>query len=112
MTELLCPPPGFSQGDDKSSLDFLPRRKWNGPELIQEGFMSDLKVALVVAGGSGMGAAAARKLAEDGYKVAILSSSGKGEKLAEELGYEAMRESEYNGSDVVLLRRNGPPKRM
>ena len=33
-----------------------------------------------------MGAAAARKLAADGYLVAILSSSGKGEALAVELG--------------------------
>jgi NAD(P)-dependent dehydrogenase (short-subunit alcohol dehydrogenase family) len=37
------------------------------------------KVAVITAGGSGMGAAAARKLAQDGFKVAILSSSGKGE---------------------------------
>lgn len=44
------------------------------------------RVAIVVAGGSGMGAAAARRLAADGYKVAILSSSGKGEALATELG--------------------------
>ena len=44
------------------------------------------KVAIITAGGSGMGAAAARRLAADGYKVAILSSSGKGEALAEELG--------------------------
>jgi NAD(P)-dependent dehydrogenase (short-subunit alcohol dehydrogenase family) len=44
------------------------------------------KVAVVVAGGSGMGAAAARRLAADGYRVAILSSSGKGEALAKELG--------------------------
>ena len=36
------------------------------------------KVALIVAGGSGMGAAAARKLAASGYAIAILSSSGKG----------------------------------
>ncbi|QDG77182.1 SDR family oxidoreductase [Labrenzia sp. PHM005] len=48
--------------------------------------MSDHKIALITAGGSGMGADAARKLAADGFKVAILSSSGKGEKLAEELG--------------------------
>ncbi len=47
--------------------------------------MSDLKVALITAGGSGMGADSARKLAEDGFQVAILSSSGKGEALAEEL---------------------------
>ncbi|WP_029061854.1 SDR family oxidoreductase [Labrenzia sp. DG1229] len=48
--------------------------------------MSDTKVALITAGGSGMGADAARRLAADGMKVAILSSSGKGEALAEELG--------------------------
>ncbi|WP_436431194.1 SDR family NAD(P)-dependent oxidoreductase, partial [Enterococcus faecium] len=47
--------------------------------------MSLDKVALITAGGSGMGAAAARKLAADGFKVAILSSSGKGEVLANEL---------------------------
>lgn len=44
------------------------------------------KVAIVTAAGSGMGAGVARKLAETGYKVGILSSSGKGEALAEELG--------------------------
>ena len=49
------------------------------------------KVALVTAGGSGMGAGAARRLAADGFRVAILSSSGKGEALATELG----------GADVV-----------
>jgi NAD(P)-dependent dehydrogenase (short-subunit alcohol dehydrogenase family) len=48
--------------------------------------MSDEKVAMIVGGGSGMGAAAARKLAAEGYEVAILSSSGKGEALAGELG--------------------------
>lgn len=48
--------------------------------------MSDTRVALITAGGSGMGADAARRLASDGFKVAILSSSGKGEALAEELG--------------------------
>jgi len=48
--------------------------------------MSTGKVAMIVAGGSGMGAAAARKLAGNGYSVAILSSSGKGEALANELG--------------------------
>lgn len=44
------------------------------------------KVAIVTAGGSGMGAAAARRLSADGFKVAVLSSSGKGEALAAELG--------------------------
>ena len=44
------------------------------------------KVALITAGGSGLGAGAARRLAKDGFKVGILSSSGKGEALAGELG--------------------------
>lgn len=44
------------------------------------------KVAIVTAGGSGMGAAAARRLAAEGFQIAILSSSGKGEALAQELG--------------------------
>ncbi|POF31479.1 SDR family oxidoreductase [Roseibium marinum] len=48
--------------------------------------MSERKVALITAGGSGMGAEAARRLAADGFRVAILSSSGKGEALAKELG--------------------------
>jgi len=48
--------------------------------------MPDRKVALVVGGGSGMGADAARKLADNGFEIAIMSSSGKGEALANELG--------------------------
>ncbi len=48
--------------------------------------MADKRVALIVGGGSGMGAAAARKLARDGYQIGVLSSSGKGKKLADGLG--------------------------
>ena len=44
------------------------------------------QVALIVGGGSGIGADAARKLAEDGWKVGVMSSSGKGEALGKELG--------------------------
>lgn len=46
----------------------------------------DSRVAVITAGGSGMGAETARKLSAEGYAVAILSSSGKGKSLAEELG--------------------------
>ncbi|MCO5059753.1 MAG: SDR family oxidoreductase [Rhizobiaceae bacterium] len=48
--------------------------------------MTGTKVAMIVGGGSGMGAAAARKLAADGFAVAVMSSSGKGEALGRELG--------------------------
>jgi len=44
------------------------------------------KVALITAAGSGLGAGIARELHDEGYKIAILSSSGKGEALAKELG--------------------------
>jgi len=48
--------------------------------------MTDQKVVLVVGGGSGIGADSARKMAEVGYSVAVMSSSGKGEALGKELG--------------------------
>ena len=48
--------------------------------------MSETRTALFTAAGSGMGADAARHFAGLGYKVGILSSSGKGEALARELG--------------------------
>ena len=41
------------------------------------------KVAVFVAAGSGIGADAAKKLANEGYKIAVMSSSGKGERLAQ-----------------------------
>lgn len=48
--------------------------------------MTKEKVAIFTAAGSGMGAEAAQRLAADGYRVGILSSSGKGEALAATLG--------------------------
>ena len=65
--------------------------------------MSVEKVAIITAGGSGMGAASARRLAADGYKVAILSSSGKGEALAAELGGIGETGSNLNTDDVARL---------
>lgn len=61
------------------------------------------KVAIVTAGGSGMGAAAARRLAADGFKVAILSSSGKGEALAAELGGFGITGSNQSPDDLARL---------
>ena len=61
------------------------------------------KVAIVTAGGSGMGAAAARKLVQEGFKIAILSSSGKGEALGKELGGIGVTGSNQSGADLTRL---------
>jgi NAD(P)-dependent dehydrogenase (short-subunit alcohol dehydrogenase family) len=61
------------------------------------------KVAVVVGGGSGMGAAAAKRLAADGFKIAILSSSGKGEALAKELGGIGVTGSNQSNEDLAKL---------
>ncbi len=65
--------------------------------------MSEQKVALITAGGSGMGAAVARKLAQDGYHIAVLSSSGKGEALAKELGGVGVTGSNQSNEDLHRL---------
>jgi NAD(P)-dependent dehydrogenase (short-subunit alcohol dehydrogenase family) len=65
--------------------------------------MSAQKVAIITAGGSGMGAASARKLAQDGFAVAILSSSGKGEALAKELGGIGVTGSNQSADDLKKL---------
>jgi NAD(P)-dependent dehydrogenase (short-subunit alcohol dehydrogenase family) len=61
------------------------------------------KVAMVTAGGSGMGAGVARKLAAEGYAVGILSSSGKGQALAEALGGVGVTGSNQSNDDVQRL---------
>ena len=61
------------------------------------------KVAMITAGGSGMGADAARRLHEDGFEVAILSSSGKGEALAKELGGVGVTGSNLDGAALAAL---------
>jgi len=65
--------------------------------------MTDKKVAIITAGGSGMGAGAAIQLAEDGYNVAILSSSGKGEELAHKLGGIGVTGSNQENADLEKL---------
>jgi len=61
------------------------------------------RVALVTAGGSGMGAAAARGLRAAGFEVAVLSSSGKGEALAQELGGVGITGSNRSEADLQRL---------
>jgi NAD(P)-dependent dehydrogenase (short-subunit alcohol dehydrogenase family) len=58
------------------------------------------KVAMIVGGGSGMGAMSARKLADNGYAVAVMSSSGKGEALGKELGGLGFTGSNLSNEDL------------
>ena len=65
--------------------------------------MIESKVAVVTAGGSGIGAGAARRLAADGYAVAILSSSEKAEALGAELGGLGVTGSNLVPADLERL---------
>jgi NAD(P)-dependent dehydrogenase (short-subunit alcohol dehydrogenase family) len=65
--------------------------------------MSKEKVAVITAGGSGIGAGAARKLAQLGFHVAILSPSGKGEGLATSLDGVGMTGSNRSSDDLKQL---------
>jgi NAD(P)-dependent dehydrogenase (short-subunit alcohol dehydrogenase family) len=58
------------------------------------------KTALIIGGGSGIGADAARHLAASGYRVGIMSSSGKGEALGKELGGIGFTGSYLNPDDL------------
>jgi NAD(P)-dependent dehydrogenase (short-subunit alcohol dehydrogenase family) len=61
------------------------------------------RIALLTAAGSGIGAAAAKTLATQGWQVAILSSSGKGEALARELGGVGVTGSNRETADLQRL---------
>jgi NAD(P)-dependent dehydrogenase (short-subunit alcohol dehydrogenase family) len=65
--------------------------------------MTTNRVAIITAGGSGMGAGAARRLAADGYSVAVLSPSGRGEALAGELGGVGVTGSNRSTEDLEKL---------
>ena len=61
------------------------------------------KVAVLIAAGTGMGADAAKILAKNKFKVAILSSSGKGERLAKKLNGIGLTGSNLNTIDIKNL---------
>jgi NAD(P)-dependent dehydrogenase (short-subunit alcohol dehydrogenase family) len=63
----------------------------------------DQPVALFTAAGSGIGAAAARRMAVEGWAVAILSPSGRGAALAEELGGLGVTGSNLEPADLQRL---------
>tara|TARA_B110000196_G_scaffold312189_1_gene317123 strand:- start:5 stop:709 length:705 start_codon:yes stop_codon:yes gene_type:complete len=66
--------------------------------------MKEKKVAIFTAAGSGMGADAAKNLASKGYNISILSSSGKGEKLANKLkgiGLTGTNQSTDNLKEII-----------
>ena len=58
------------------------------------------KVAVFIAAGSGMGADAAKLLAKKGFRVAIMSSSGKGERLANKLNGLGFTGSNLNHNHI------------
>ncbi len=62
--------------------------------------LSDQRVALIVGGGSGIGAGAARRLAADEFAVGVMSSSGRGEALGEQLGGLGFTGSNLDSDDI------------
>ena len=67
------------------------------------GQRSGERVAVVTAAGSGMGAACARELARIGYRIALMSPSGKAGELAEELGGFGLAGSVMETGDLESL---------
>ena len=65
--------------------------------------MTDKKTAIIVGGGSGMGADVARRLATNGWNIAVMSSSGKGEALAKEFDGVGVTGSNLEVHDLLRL---------
>jgi NAD(P)-dependent dehydrogenase (short-subunit alcohol dehydrogenase family) len=76
---------------------------WKERRLEPNSHASAVKVAIVTASGSGMGAACARELGGQGYAVALMSTSGKAEALAKELGGLGLTGSVTEEDDLEAL---------
>ena len=61
------------------------------------------KAAIVTAAGSGIGAACARELASRGYALALMSTSGNAEALANEIGGLGLTGSVTEEDDLEVL---------
>jgi len=66
----------------------------------REAHMEDKPAVLVVGGGSGIGADAARTFADLGYDIGVMSSSGRGEALGHALGGLGFTGSNLNPEDL------------
>jgi NAD(P)-dependent dehydrogenase (short-subunit alcohol dehydrogenase family) len=65
--------------------------------------MTEIKTAIVTAAGKGMGAAIAKELSANGYKLALMSPSGAAETLAKELGALGLTGSVTEPADLEKL---------
>ena len=65
--------------------------------------MTARKVAIITGSGRGMGAAIARKLANDGYNISVFSPSGAAELLGKELGGIGLTGSVTDVNDLQKL---------
>jgi len=65
--------------------------------------MTEQKVAVVTAAGSGIGEACARRLHEDGYTPVLLSRSGSAVEVATELGGDGFEGSVTDADDLAAL---------
>lgn len=63
----------------------------------------DAPVAVITAGGRGMGAAVAKEMHSRGYRIAVMSPSGSAEELVRELGGVGVRGSTNNEEDLARL---------